>query len=79
MSTTFIIISKKVFYCIQGFYYACYKTFRFSEAPRLSARGEHLETELSDKIISKGDMGCYFNSVKEKYNMINPNDIEAYT
>lgn len=52
--------------------------FTHSEAPWLSARGEHLETELSDKIISKEDIGYYFNSVKEKYNMINPNDIKAY-
>lgn len=53
--------------------------FTHSEAPWLSARGELPETELSDKVITKEDIGNYFDSVKEKYNMINPNDIKAYT
>lgn len=53
--------------------------FTHSETPWLSARGNLLETEPSDKIIGKDDIGKYFNSVKEKYNMINPNDIKAYT
>lgn len=53
--------------------------FTHSEAPWLSARGELLETELSDNVITKEDIGDYFDSVKEKYNMINPNDIKAYT
>lgn len=53
--------------------------FTHSEIPWLSARGDLLETELSDRIISKKDIGDYFVSVKEKYNMINPNDIKVYT
>lgn len=53
--------------------------FTHSEAPWLSARGELLESEPSDRVITKGDIGTYFDSVKEKYNMINPNDIKAYT
>lgn len=53
--------------------------FTHSEAPWLSARGDLPETEPSDKVITKEDIGKYFNSVKEKYNMINPNDIKAYT
>lgn len=53
--------------------------FTHSETPWLSARGNLLESELSDKIIDKTDIGNYFDSVKEKYNMINPNDIKEYT
>ena len=53
--------------------------FTHSETPWLSARGNLLENEPSGKIIDKDDIGKYFDSVKEKYNMINPNDIKAYT
>lgn len=53
--------------------------FTHSETPWLSARGNLLENEPSDRIIDKDDIGKYFDSVKEKYNMINPNDIKAYT
>jgi len=53
--------------------------FTHAETPWLSARGGLLETDVSNEIISKEDIGKYFNSVKEKYNMINPNDIKAYT
>lgn len=65
-------------------YICCYsgkvlEKFTHSETPWLSARGNLLETELSDKIIDKTDIGKYFDSVKEKYNMINPNDIKEYT
>lgn len=53
--------------------------FTHSETPWLLARGELLEMELSDIVIKKKDIGNYFDSVKEKYNMINPNDIKTYT
>lgn len=53
--------------------------FTHSETPWLYARGNLLENEPSDKIINKDDIGNYFDSVKEKYNMINPNDIKTYT
>ena len=53
--------------------------FTHSETPWLSTRGNLLESELLDKIIDKTDIGDYFDSVKEKYNMINPNDIKEYT
>ncbi len=53
--------------------------FTHSETPWLLARGKLPETELSDRIISREEIGKYFDSVKEKYNMINPNDIKAYT
>lgn len=53
--------------------------FTHSETPWLSARENLLETEPSNKVITKENIGKYFDSVKEKYNMINPNDIKAYT
>lgn len=53
--------------------------FTHSELPWLSARGELSDTESSNHVINKEDIGKYFVNVKEKYNMINPNDIESYT
>ena len=53
--------------------------FTHSEAPWLSARGEIPENTVSNKPIQKEQIGSYFSSVKEKYNMINPNDIREYT
>ncbi|MFV0363524.1 MAG: type II TA system antitoxin MqsA family protein [Suipraeoptans sp.] len=53
--------------------------FTHSEAPWLLARGELLEAEPSDRVINKEDIRDYFDSVKKKYNMINPNDIKTYT
>ena len=53
--------------------------FTHSETPWLSTRGELLGTDPSDRVIAKEDIGSYFDSVKEKYSMINPNDIKEYT
>ncbi len=53
--------------------------FTHLEAPWLSTRNELPEDVASDRIIEKSLIGDYFNSVKEKYNMINPNDIKAYS
>lgn len=52
--------------------------FTHSETPWLLARGELTETETSDRVMTKESIGNYFISVKEKYNMINPNDIKEY-
>ncbi len=52
--------------------------FTHSELPWLLARGELTETEISDRVITKESIGMYFNGVKEKYNMLNPNDIKEY-
>ncbi|NLL01328.1 MAG: DUF4065 domain-containing protein [Clostridiales bacterium] len=52
--------------------------FTHSEAPWLSTREELPEDAVSNRIIEKKLIGDYFNAVKEKYNMINPNDIKAY-
>ena len=53
--------------------------FTHSESPWLLTRGELPEAEASDRIILKEQIGDYFGVVKEKYNMINPNDIKSYT
>lgn len=64
--------------------FCCYsgkvlEKFTHSECPWLSAREGLTEIEASNQIIQKEDIGKYFKMVKEKYNMINPNDIESYT
>jgi len=53
--------------------------FTHSETPWLSARGELPVVTASDQTIWKGQIGDYFSAVKDKYNMINPNDIKSYT
>jgi uncharacterized phage-associated protein len=52
--------------------------FTHSETPWLSTREDLPEDAASNRIIEKKLIGEYFNAVKEKYNMINPNDIKAY-
>lgn len=53
--------------------------FTHSETPWLSTRGELPENAVSYRIIQKEKIGDYFSDVKEKYNMIIPNDIKEYT
>lgn len=53
--------------------------FTHMEAPWLLTRADLAETMASDRIIPKEQIGVYFNAVKEKYNMITPNDIREYT
>ncbi|MDD2208040.1 MAG: DUF4065 domain-containing protein [Bacilli bacterium] len=53
--------------------------FTHLENPWLLTRGELLPTIASERTIDKELIGTYFNSVKEKYNMINANDIKSYT
>lgn len=53
--------------------------FTHSEEPWLLTRGEMPERVASDRIIKKKQIGDYFCDVKEKYNMINVNDIKDYT
>lgn len=52
--------------------------FTHTEAPWLSTRGELPENVSSDRTIQKEQIGNYFSTVKEKYNMINANDIKEY-
>ena len=53
--------------------------FTHSESPWLATRGELPESAVSNRTIQKEQIGSYFSAVKEKYNMINPNDIKGYT
>lgn len=53
--------------------------FTHNEEPWLSARHELPMTAISDRRIAKSLIGDYFSAVKEKYNMITPDDIEDYT
>lgn len=52
--------------------------FTHSETPWLSTRGELSPTTASDRTIEKELIGTYFSAVKQKYNMINTNDIKGY-
>lgn len=52
--------------------------FTHSETPWLSTRGELSPITASDRTIEKELIGTYFSAVKEKYNMINTNDIKGY-
>lgn len=52
--------------------------FTHNESPWLTTRGDLSITASSDRTIEKKLIGDYFNTVKEKYNMISPNDIKEY-
>ena len=51
--------------------------FTHSETPWLEVRGNLPKNAPSNRIISKEKIGKYFICVKEKYNMLGPNDIKA--
>ena len=52
--------------------------FTHNETPWLNARGDLPLASPSERIISRDSIGVYFTAVKEKYNMMKPNDIRAY-
>jgi len=52
--------------------------FTHSEAPWLRTRGDLSITTASNRIIHKKVMGEYFVAVKDRYQMINPSDIDIY-
>lgn len=52
--------------------------FTHNETPWLSTRGNLSVSAPSERIISQESIGEYFSAVKEKYNMVNPNDIRTY-
>lgn len=64
-------------------YVCCYsgkvlESFTHYEAPWLIARGTLPAKAISNKVIDKENIGKYFCSVKEKYNMVTPNDMQEY-
>ena len=66
----------KNFCCYSGKMLEC---FTHSETPWLATRGALSEDESSNRIIEKSKIGDYFVAVKNKYKMINPNDIKSYS
>ena len=52
--------------------------FTHHEEPWILTRGNLKADDSSNKIISKNIIGEYFTKIKEKYNMINPDDIHQY-
>ncbi len=67
---------------IQNF--CCYsgkilERFTHSEMPWIKTRGNLSADDHSNRTISKATIGEYFTAVKQKYNMLTPNDIENYT
>lgn len=61
--------------CYSGKVLEC---FTHNETPWLSTRGDLPSAASSERIISKESINEYFLAVKEKYDMVNPNDIQAY-
>jgi len=64
-------------------FFSCYsgkvlECFTHNETPWLHARGELAPNAASNRVISKESIGEYFLIIKEKYNMIVPNDIKNY-
>lgn len=63
--------------------FCCYsgkvlESFTHKENPWLAARGDLPISASSDRIIEKSLIGEYFTAMKEKYHMINPEDLRAY-
>jgi len=52
--------------------------FTHSEMPWLKTRGNLPADANSNRIINKETIGEYFTAIKQKYNMLSPNDIENY-
>lgn len=53
--------------------------FTHAEMPWVQTRGRLPENAASSRKIHKEWIGDYFSEVKEKYNMLNPNDMKDYT
>lgn len=53
--------------------------FTHSEMPWLKARGDLPADAYSNRTISKEFIGDYFNAVRQKYEMLTPDDIENYS
>lgn len=64
------------FCCYSGKILEC---FTHSEMPWLKTRGNLPADAHSNRIISKELIGEYFIAVKQKYNMLVPDDVEHYT
>lgn len=54
------------------------ESFTHAETPWLATRGDLPSESVSNKVIPKDLISKYFIAVKEKYSMLNPNDIKDY-
>lgn len=75
--------SEKAIYDSVINYLCCYsgnilEQFTHNETPWLIARGDLSLTTPCNYVISKDSIKKYFVGVKDKYNMMNPNDIKSY-
>lgn len=52
--------------------------FTHSETPWLAARTDLPMAAPSERVIPRDAIGAYFKAVKERYNMMKPNDIRVY-
>ena len=64
--------------------FSCYsgkvlEHFTHSEQPWLETRSDLPVSAQSDRVINKNLIADYFSAVKQKYNMLNPNDIKFYS
>lgn len=55
------------------------ESFTHSEQPWLKTRGDLPASTASNRIIHKNDIAEYFETVKERFGMMNPVDIELYS
>ena len=53
--------------------------FTHSETPWIKTRGDLAVNTASNLIIHKDLIGKYFKAVKDKDNMLSPNDIKTYS
>lgn len=55
------------------------EAFTHLEMPWLVTRGDLPITSNTDREIDRQLISSYFTNVKQKYNMLNPSDIRAYS
>lgn len=55
------------------------ESFTHNETPWIEARGTLPTNVSTNRTISKESIGIFFVAIKQKYNMLSPNDIRAYT
>ena len=55
------------------------ENFTHIETPWLKTRGDLLPQVKSGRVIDKDLIGTYFSNVKDRYNMLTPADIKAYS
>lgn len=72
-------ITDSVIKNLSGYSGKTLEAFTHLETPWLVTRADLTESENTNKEIDKQLIGTYFTNVKQKYNMLNPSDIRAYS